>query len=79
MELTLVPAYGRDYKSAQAVREDWMANKDFIIKTFLCPYDGRAINRSQYLTDCMTKYGRRVKFRYVKTTKLTFMDAETGK
>lgn len=26
-----VPAYGRDYKSAKAVREDWDAGKDFLL------------------------------------------------
>lgn len=27
--MTLVPAYGRDYTSQKAVREDWEAGKDF--------------------------------------------------
>lgn len=30
--LSAVPAYGRDYKSAKAVREDWDAGKDFLIQ-----------------------------------------------
>jgi len=29
--MTLQPAYGRDYKSAKAVKEDWAAGKDFLI------------------------------------------------
>ena len=29
--MTLVPAYGRDYKSAAAVKADWEAGKDFQI------------------------------------------------
>lgn len=28
--LTLVPAYGRDYKSKRALLEDWEAGKDFM-------------------------------------------------
>ena len=32
MSVTLSPAYGRDYKSRKAVREDWRADKDFIIE-----------------------------------------------
>lgn len=28
--VTLVPAYGRDYKSKRALLEDWEAGKDFI-------------------------------------------------
>jgi hypothetical protein len=31
MYLVLTPAYGRDYKSMKAVKEDWAANKDFSI------------------------------------------------
>ena len=30
--LSATPAYGRDYKSAKAVREDWAAGKDFLIQ-----------------------------------------------
>jgi hypothetical protein len=28
---TAVPAYGRDYRSAKAVRADWAAGKDFLL------------------------------------------------
>tara|TARA_R110000868_G_C10462181_1_gene727496 strand:+ start:319 stop:528 length:210 start_codon:yes stop_codon:yes gene_type:complete len=42
--LTLVPAYGRDYKTAAAVKADWQAGKDFIISNFHHPDDGRPIN-----------------------------------
>ncbi len=31
MELTLVPAYGRDYKTKAAVLKDWENGKDFKI------------------------------------------------
>ena len=30
--VSAVPAYGRDYKSTKAVREDWAAGKDFLIQ-----------------------------------------------
>lgn len=30
--MTAVPAYGRDYKSAKAVKEDWQAGKDFLLE-----------------------------------------------
>ena len=29
--MTLTPAYGRDYKSAKAVKADFDANKDFVV------------------------------------------------
>ena len=32
--ITAVPAYGRDYKSAKAVREDWASGKDFLTVGF---------------------------------------------
>jgi hypothetical protein len=30
--ITLVPAYGRDYKTAEEVLADWAAGKDFLIR-----------------------------------------------
>lgn len=44
MYVTLVPAYGRDYKSGKAVKEDWKAGKDFQINCIMHPDDGRYIN-----------------------------------
>lgn len=32
--ISAIPAYGRDYKSAKAVLDDWMAGKDFLIQDF---------------------------------------------
>lgn len=32
MFLSAIPAYGRDYKSAKAVKADWDAGKDFMIQ-----------------------------------------------
>ena len=42
--MKVIPAYGRDYKSAKAAREDWNAGKDFIIADVLHPYAGKPIN-----------------------------------
>jgi len=44
---TLVPAYGRDYKSAKAVKADWDAGKDFRIADMSHPHDGRLVNKPQ--------------------------------
>ena len=44
MAMTLVPSYGRDYKSKAAVQADWDAGKDFTIADFSSPHDGRQIN-----------------------------------
>jgi len=44
---TVVPAYGRDYKSKKAILEDLMADKDFVICDIMCPWDGKPVNLSQ--------------------------------
>jgi len=44
--LTVTPAYGRDYKSAKAAKEDWNSGKDFIISDLFNPYDGKPIGKS---------------------------------
>lgn len=41
----LVPAYGRDYKSAKAVRDAWADGQDFQIASIDHPDTGRYINR----------------------------------
>jgi hypothetical protein len=45
MYLTLVPAYGRDYKSGKEVQADWDDNKDFQINDMSSPHDGAYINK----------------------------------
>lgn len=45
--LTVVPAYGRDYKSKKAVLEDWKAGKDFQISCIASEDDGRYVSISE--------------------------------
>lgn len=45
--LTLVPAYGRDYKSKKEVIADWESGKDFQICDISNPDDGRYVNIDQ--------------------------------
>lgn len=45
MFLTVVPAYGRDYKSAKEVKAAWEEGKDFRIEDMSSPDDGRYINK----------------------------------
>ena len=61
---TLVPAYGRDYKSPKAVKADWAAEKDFQIMDMSSPDNGRYANRQDF------NKGTQVKIRYNKLTKL---------
>ena len=43
--MTLVPAYGRDYKTKKAVLQDWHAGKDFVIQDFFSRWDGKPVNK----------------------------------
>ena len=47
MRLTVLPAFGRDYKSAKAVKADFDANKDFLICDMFSPSDARYVNAEQ--------------------------------
>jgi hypothetical protein len=38
---TLIPAYGRDYKSAKAAKECFLGGNDWIIADISDPYDGK--------------------------------------
>lgn len=62
--MTLVPAYGRDYKSKKEVLKDWDDNKDFIISCMFHPDDGRYINKEQ------TNKGDTFKIRFNKRTEI---------
>lgn len=67
MGITLVPAYGRDYKSQAAVKADWDANKDFLIQSIGHPYDGSYINKEDAeKTPLVLKYN----IRYNKLTQI---------
>jgi len=61
--LTLLPAYGRDYTSARDAFADWQADKDWEIASY-GPYMGRYVNRPQ-VSD-----GERITLRYKGATQL---------
>ena len=63
--MTLTPAYGRDYKSRDAVLADFNANKDFLGQP-----DGRLINKEQIPAT------ETIQFRYNKMRK-TFIHTRT--
>jgi hypothetical protein len=64
---TVVPAYGRDYKTAKAAKEAWKAGKDFIISDFFSPWDGKPIN----ITDARRDGMGEVNIRFWRLTKVT--------
>lgn len=47
--LTLIPAYGRDYKSQKEVKAALDAGKDFQISAFLTVDDGRSVSKEELL------------------------------
>lgn len=61
--ITVVPAYGRDYKSRNAAIDAWESGKDFRVCDMSSRYDGSYVNASQ-LSVADTVY-----IRYAKLTK----------
>ena len=69
MTITLVPAYGRDYKNKKDVLADFNANKDFVIATMMHPDSGRYANKSDLKgteKSVMIRYDRLMKVIVVK-------------
>lgn len=64
--MTVVPAYGRDYKSAKAVKADWEAGKDF---------EAVSIGASGYVNKEGAKGVGSVTIRYAKLTKCIVVQA----
>lgn len=57
MDIHALPAYGRDYKSAAAVKADWAAGKDF-----LCAITGRYFSvRDNIPGEIWVRYARLTK------------------
>jgi hypothetical protein len=63
MHITLIPAYGCDYKSAKEVKADWKSGKDFIIACVVHPYDGKpmSIRDAQPSDSYMLRFNRLTK------------------
>jgi hypothetical protein len=66
---TLVPAYGRDYKSQAAVKADWEGKKDFILNNVMSRWDGKPANRDSF------QPGTRVQIRYAELRKVMVVTA----
>ncbi len=47
--MTLTPAYGRDYKTADAAKTSWYRGDDWIIADISSRWSGKPVNRSQLL------------------------------
>ena len=65
---TLVPAYGRDYTTAKAVKADWKAGKDFTVADFFDRFDGKSVNKQD-----ADRAGMSVTIRYNRLQKMVSM------
>lgn len=61
--MTLIPAYGRDYKSEVEVLEAWNSGKDFTVSDMSSLWDGRLANKEDL-------EGKKVKIRFNKLRKV---------
>jgi hypothetical protein len=66
--LNLLPAYGRDYKTAKQVKEAWSQGKDFIIADIMHPYSGKPMNKQDARKGetYMIRYDRQMKICVIK-------------
>ena len=72
--ITVIPAYGRDYKKAKEVKEAWLACQDFLLAHIGHRYDGKPCCETDF-ADPNTA----VIIRYKDMTKLVFATWTTGK
>lgn len=63
--IQLIPAYERDYKNPKAVRDDWLAGRNFIVADTSSPRDGEPVNQLDIPEDTL------VQVRYSKQRKKT--------
>lgn len=68
--MTLLPAYGRDYKSKAEVIADFDSDRDFIIADVVSPDHGRYVNRPQI------PKGTTVNIRYARNTKVCVIEVK---
>lgn len=61
MNMTIVPANGRDYTSKAKLLADFKAGKDFIVQDISSPYDGKHVNISDLRSAGITSVNARYK------------------
>lgn len=65
MFLTVVPAYGRDYKSKKEVMQAWSEGKDFLVDCMMRPeLDGKYLNKDD------APKGATLNVRYLRQTRV---------
>lgn len=71
-QLTLVPSYGRDYKTAEAVLKDWVGGKDFTIADISSPWNGKQCSTRDFddRTTLKIRYHRKENIVFVRSEKI---------
>jgi hypothetical protein len=72
--LTLVPAYGRDYKSKASLMEDWNSGKDFRIEGF--GYSGANYCNIKDVDHFKTNGYTHLHFRYSRLEKVAVVEVK---
>ena len=62
--VTLLPAYGKDYKSTKEARAAWDAGADFVIQCVAHPFDGKLMSKRD------AEPGYQYSIRYRKKTQI---------
>jgi hypothetical protein len=70
--IVLVPAYGKDYKTAAAVKAAWDAGKDFIIASINNRWHGKYCSKNDFTNTDPLPEGSYI--RYNKLTQLTHIN-----
>jgi len=63
--MALVPAYGRDYKSAKETKQAFLDGKDFILYDITSPWDGKPCSIRDF------DPGQHIELRYANMTGVT--------
>lgn len=72
--MILIPAYGRDYKTAADVRKDWEAGKDFLIADMSCKWNGSYTSIRDTEPSCPHRWDTAHSYiRFDKLAELTFI------
>ena len=74
--IILVPAYGRDYRTAKEVLAAWRAGKDFLISDVSCRFNGRYISLVDVERFAMTDWTFRIRF--LRLTCIVFVGMVDG-
>lgn len=72
MTITMVPAYGRDYKSKRAVKKALQNQVDFRVQDVSSKWDGMVGN----LRDLKNEGHKDLKIRYSNLRKITIIELE---